>query len=220
MKTSDSFAIGFLTVIEHRRHGLFGGYLVLNRVGRPLEFHCSAPVKPNRTQQILYGPTLKSFFYGERIGLALIEKSALSPVVVLTDCEDAISLSRHVETPVGWVIPTDESKREFENEESLVLGDDLPATTSDTVRTGGESDMATVTTVRERQAAGLGRSLRPITIEVAGISYRLAVPKAQSESWAEIATLFSENNIQIDLAEPFSRIREAIEEAGKSFRRN
>lgn len=50
-----TIALGFLTVVEHKQHGLFGGYLVLNQVGRPLEFHCTAPVKPNRAQEILYG---------------------------------------------------------------------------------------------------------------------------------------------------------------------
>ena len=48
--------LGFLTVLEHPQHGLFGGYLLLNLAGRPVEFHCTAPVKPNRAQQILYGP--------------------------------------------------------------------------------------------------------------------------------------------------------------------
>ena len=46
-------ALGFLTVVEHPQYGLFGGYLVLNLAGRPLEFHCTAPIKPNRAQEIL-----------------------------------------------------------------------------------------------------------------------------------------------------------------------
>ncbi|MGW8256618.1 MAG: hypothetical protein ACWGMZ_03940, partial [Thermoguttaceae bacterium] len=58
-------ALGFLTIIQHEQHGLFGGYLLLNTSGRPLEFHCTAPIKPNRAQEILYGPTLESFLYGE-----------------------------------------------------------------------------------------------------------------------------------------------------------
>ncbi|MBL9124077.1 MAG: hypothetical protein JNG90_10630, partial [Planctomycetaceae bacterium] len=47
-------ALGFLTVVEHEQLGLIGGYLLLNLSGRPLEFHCTAPLKPNRAQQILY----------------------------------------------------------------------------------------------------------------------------------------------------------------------
>ncbi len=78
-------ALGFLTVIEHPQHGLMGGYLVLNGAGRPLEFHCTAPVKPNRAQQILYGPTLEPFLYGEQIGQALVAKSQLEPLLICTD---------------------------------------------------------------------------------------------------------------------------------------
>ncbi len=65
---------GFLTVVEHPQYGLFGGYLILNTAGRPLEFHCTAPIKPNRAQEILYGPTLESFLYGEQIGQTLISQ--------------------------------------------------------------------------------------------------------------------------------------------------
>ena len=53
--------LGFLTVVEHAELGLLGGYLLLNAAGRPLEFHCTAPVKPNRAQEILYGPTLRPY---------------------------------------------------------------------------------------------------------------------------------------------------------------
>ena len=67
-------ALGFLTVLEHDEHGLVGGYLLLNMAGRPLEFHCTVPVRPNRAQQILFGPTLRPYLYGEQIGQALLAK--------------------------------------------------------------------------------------------------------------------------------------------------
>ena len=67
-------SIGFLTIREYEELGLIGGYLVLNVNGRPLEFHCTAPVRPNRAQQILYGPTLEPFLFGEQIGQALVSK--------------------------------------------------------------------------------------------------------------------------------------------------
>ena len=51
--TKSQPALGFLTILEHDQLGYVGGYLILNSAGRPLEFHCSAPVKPNRAQQIL-----------------------------------------------------------------------------------------------------------------------------------------------------------------------
>ena len=59
--------VGFLTVQSFADVGLIGGYLLLNPLGRPLEFHCTAPVRPNRAQEILYGPTLAPYLYGEQI---------------------------------------------------------------------------------------------------------------------------------------------------------
>ena len=51
-------AIGFLTTVASASHGVFGGYLLVDEVGRPLEFHCTAPVRVSRAQEILYGPYL------------------------------------------------------------------------------------------------------------------------------------------------------------------
>ena len=64
-------AIGFLTAVEHAEYGFFGGYLIVNAAGRPLEFHCTAPVKATRAQEILYGPTLRDYLY-EQIAPAQI----------------------------------------------------------------------------------------------------------------------------------------------------
>lgn len=98
-------ALGFLTVVEHEQLGLFGGYLVLNAAGRPLEFHCTAPLKPNRAQQILYGPTLLPYLYGEQIGQTLVNQSERKPAVVCTDLPAALSAGRHVDVPVVLVLP-------------------------------------------------------------------------------------------------------------------
>jgi hypothetical protein len=98
-------ALGFLTVVRHPEHGLFGGYLLLNRSGRPLEFHCTAPIKPNRAQEILYGPTLEPYLFGEQIGRTLAAKSGVEPLVICTDCEPALAVREHVEMPVVLVLP-------------------------------------------------------------------------------------------------------------------
>lgn len=96
---------GFLTVVEHANHGLFGGYLLLNLSGRPLEFHCTAPVKPNRAQEILFGPTLAPFLYGEQIGRALLTRSECQPLVVFTDLPHVLAVREHVSLPVALVLP-------------------------------------------------------------------------------------------------------------------
>src|SRR5437868_1456800 len=99
--------IGFLTVVEHDQHGLMGGYLVLNAAGRPLEFHCTAPLKSNRAQQILYGPTLEPFLYGEQIGATLVRKSGLMPLAVFVDRPPALAVRPHIEAPAALVVGSD-----------------------------------------------------------------------------------------------------------------
>ncbi|MEZ6133880.1 MAG: hypothetical protein R3C53_03110 [Pirellulaceae bacterium] len=85
--------IGFLSVRYHAAHGYFGGYLVVNQLARPLEFHCTLPVKPSRAQTVLYGPTINDFVCGEQIGKALIGKAKLKPDLVLCDSAAALAVS-------------------------------------------------------------------------------------------------------------------------------
>jgi hypothetical protein len=102
--TKSASCLGFLTVVENAELGLLGGYLLLNAAGRPLEFHCTAPVKANRAQEILYGPTLKPFLYGEQIGQTLLAKSKLTPLVVCTDSEAALAARDCTPLPMIWVL--------------------------------------------------------------------------------------------------------------------
>src|SRR5688500_2219835 len=76
-------AFGFLTVLESPEHGLFGGYLVLSPLGRPLEFRCSTPVVASRSQGILYGPTLGRYLLTDVIGQSLVAGCELSVAVIL-----------------------------------------------------------------------------------------------------------------------------------------
>ena len=78
-------AVGFLTIVEDASYGFFGGYLILNPAGRPVEFHCTAPVKANRAMEILYGNTLRSFLFGEQIAKTLVERSKILPRMLCVD---------------------------------------------------------------------------------------------------------------------------------------
>jgi hypothetical protein len=80
----------YLSTLESGEHGFFGGYLVVSKLGRPLEFHCTAPIRPSRAQQILYGPTLEPYLIGEQICGALLDTAKLKPTLILTDCEAAL----------------------------------------------------------------------------------------------------------------------------------
>ncbi len=97
------FRLGFLTAIEVPERGYVGGLLVTNQFGRPLEFQCTAPLKPNRTQEILYGPTLVPYVLGDLIGRTLIEKVGIKPHLVLTERHELLGLRELVEIPVACV---------------------------------------------------------------------------------------------------------------------
>jgi hypothetical protein len=182
-------ALGFLTVWEHETDGLFGGYLALNLVGRPLEFHCTAPIKANRAQEILYGPTLEPYLYGEQIGQTLLEKATLAPLVICTDSPPALAVRDFVDTPVVLVLPS----------ETSVATENIPE--------GGE----TTPEKRWRLDSAHGPA-SPLCHFSLGAN-RLAVSERSSDDRQTIMDRLAEIAPSFDLSEPFNRIREAIAEA-------
>lgn len=161
-------AIGFLTVIEHEDQSMIGGYLVLNTTGRPLEFHCTAPVRPNRAQEILYGASLKPYLYGEQIGQTLIGKAKIKPMFVCTDVEPAMSVDDTIDVPVV-----------------LVRSQTADATTPPTP------------------------ALHWFSISNADV----AVAAKNEQDTQKVSELWAPHEGNLDLREPFDRIREALEEA-------
>jgi hypothetical protein len=211
--TRAASALGFLTVVEYPQYGLFGGYLVLNLVGRPLEFHCTAPIKPNRAQQILYGPTLEPYLFGEQIGRTLLASAKVEPRVVCTDREPMLAVCASVSVPVVLVLPDDLSD-DLQEHLSDDSPDERPATleaersrarrTPNREETGSE-DKAW----RVDRAHGGRRGLAMFTLG----RNRLALPKTGLDGRRVITERLRGLPDFFDLAEPFQRIREAIEEA-------
>ncbi len=76
---------GYLSAVRSAEHGFFGGYLLVSPLGRPVEFHCTAPIRPSRAQEILYGPTLQPYLLGEQIAGTLLTKAQTRPQFILTD---------------------------------------------------------------------------------------------------------------------------------------
>ena len=181
-------AVGFYTVTEDADVGIVGGLLVLNAAGRPLEFHCTAPLKPNRAQEILYGPTLRPFLYGEQIGVTLAAKKKSDTLFLCTDVEPAMCMRDALEMPLVLICQQAE----------------LPA-----VQT---ADGANEQNLRFEMAH---RSLgQPSHLEIFRLgNHSVAVlPQHESdrllvqERWKPFET-------HLDLLEPFGRIREALCEA-------
>jgi hypothetical protein len=90
----------FLTVLEIPQVGYCGGMLVLNQWGRPIEFHCSAPVNPTRTQEILFGSTLKAFLFSEQIASALLEQTKKRPQLILVDQPQLLDFHAQTDVPL------------------------------------------------------------------------------------------------------------------------
>ncbi len=101
--SKSALCLGFLTVVENSELGLLGGYLLLNPAGRPLEFHCTAPVRPTRAQEILYGFALRPYLYGEQIGQTLLARAKLTPLVVCTDSESVLAARDFTHYPLVLV---------------------------------------------------------------------------------------------------------------------
>ena len=93
-------AVGFLTILESSEHGISGGYLLLNSTGRPIEFHCTAPVHPSRTQEILYGATLKPYLFGEIVGQTLLSQTQTEPLFVCTNVVEVATARPFVSYPI------------------------------------------------------------------------------------------------------------------------
>jgi hypothetical protein len=91
--------LGFLTVVESTELGWIAGLLLVDRNGRPLEFHCTLPVRPSKTQQILYGDTWRGFLIADRIAPALWERVKVPPRFLFGDQPELL----------GCVLPSPET---------------------------------------------------------------------------------------------------------------
>lgn len=98
--TSPETTFGYLSVIESSEYGYFGGYLIVSVLGRPLEFHCTAPVRPSRAQKILYGPTLQPYLLGEQIAGALLKVVRSTPAIILTNCDAVLEANAQTRVPL------------------------------------------------------------------------------------------------------------------------
>lgn len=187
--SKDETSLGFLTVLRQPEFGLCGGYLVLNPLGRPLEFHCTAPIQANRAQEILYGPTLEEFLFGEQIGRTLLEKPAISVSAVFVDMEPVLAARQFVDLPMALVLPPDSHKGV------------APGSTP----TEGDASHG---------FSAFSGSDPWFSFALGG--NQLAVPAAYQTDRETIAGRLDRLSAAFDLNEPFGRIREAIAEARKA----
>lgn len=122
LATNEQLRLGFLTAIHLENRGHVAGLLVTNKYGRPLEFQCTAPVRPNRTQELLYGPTLVPFLLGELLSKTLLERIGVKPHVVLTDRVEMLDSRPHVSLPVACALDREGEKGRGGDGEKLRIG--------------------------------------------------------------------------------------------------
>lgn len=185
--------LGFFSITEHADWGIVGGLLVLNASGRPLEFHCTAPLKPNRAQEILYGPTLRPFLYGEQIGATLAAKAKSDALFLCTDSEPAMCLRDSIPTPLLLVLARETSP---------------PAAASSSAGDGGKQRK-----LRFDEPQGTPRPAWSRLREFALGKQPVAVLEQHAGDRELIEQRWQPYAEHLDLVEPFSRIREALEEA-------
>ncbi len=188
------FRLGFLSAVEVPDHGFMGGLLVTNHLGRPLEFQCTTPVKPNRTQEILYGPTLVPFLLSDLIGRTLVEKAAVKPDLILTEQEEILELRNHVSVPVACLADSapgggpPEGRATFDESNDVIEN------------AGASAPAAAREAARPVEGAWLGRQ-------------RLQFHDAHQSDRSTVALHASAIPRDADLREPFQRVREALSEA-------
>lgn len=226
--------LGFLTGLGNSNEGLIGGFLVLNAVGRPMEFHCTAPVKPNRAQEILYGNTLDGFVCGEQIAPALVGRTKAELAAVLTNDPNFLTAPELIKAPLGIVFS--HVQPEIVDKETYALWKEEKGQVKNERKkdcSNGENDMIAEDPSIERSFKTVFYSSLNTLPYVPGVDYskwnetirgknRLALPLSYTLK-DEIDIVFEEivKRVDpflkyIDSVEPFERIRLAVEEAQKS----
>jgi hypothetical protein len=193
----DDLAVGFLAISRTPEKGFAGGHLVLNSRGRPLEFRCTAPVQPNRAQEVLYGPTLGAYVCGELIADALIKSTKSKPSIIFTDLADNMSARSGLTIPLVLVQDRDaaEAEEELSNEHFVVQ-----------------------TTKQKRWRLDAGCDTKTKVIQPKWLQYQLggrdvAVNPDHAADKQQSLELWQQAEAWIDLVEPFERVHEAIRES-------
>jgi hypothetical protein len=235
--------LGFLTVIDQPQLGLIGGYLVLNLAGRPLEFHCTTPLKPNRTQEILYGNTLEPFFYGEQIAQTLLNRSKVATSYILTNVAAVLTVQEHVRMPVCYVFETGKNSftltpktDQLETNsptqasfEKQPIDDIFPAPKtaleiSEELNVSLKSFGIENTNLHTKQGSEEVEFRIPVVSGLDVGSWKevrignrvVAVPTGNEIEYCRLADGIKQISRTIDLTEPFTRIRLAIEETQRA----
>jgi len=93
--------IAFLGYMEFDSGASYrGAILITDDWGKPLEFRCTAPVKPNPVQRTLYGQTLLPHVLVELIGVPLLQAVQERPEIIVVQESLFLNLRHKKDLPV------------------------------------------------------------------------------------------------------------------------
>ena len=92
--------LAFVMLSEVEDGVLRGGILITDANGKPVEFRCTSPIRPNPVQRTLYGNTLMPHIAVELVGVPLLNSVQNSPDVLLVQQEDFLTLRMRCEKPL------------------------------------------------------------------------------------------------------------------------
>jgi hypothetical protein len=101
-----------------------GAILVTDESSKPLEFRCTAPVRPTQLQRTLYGKSLLPHVLTELIAMPLISSVREKPQLILIAEDAFFDVRQKVSTPVIRVVRPGGSKSKQEDQsksKSLLL---------------------------------------------------------------------------------------------------
>ena len=92
--------LAFILLAEVEEEVLRGGILITDAYGKPLEFRCTSPIKPNAVQRTLYGSTLIPHIAVDLVGKPLVNQVEAAPTVVLVQQEEFLLMRTSIEEPI------------------------------------------------------------------------------------------------------------------------
>lgn len=92
--------LAFLSLYELQGDIYRGGILVIDVMGKPLEFRCTSPIQPNAVQKTLYGNTLRPHIAVELIAIPLLKAVSEKPHIILIRQAEFFDTRMSIEAPV------------------------------------------------------------------------------------------------------------------------
>ena len=100
----DEKYIAFLDVIELDDNTAFrGGCLVTDLETKPVEFRCTAAIRPTELQRVLYGKKLLEYVCNDLVGVPIIKALQSKPTLVLVRLPELLKLRSNIAAPILWI---------------------------------------------------------------------------------------------------------------------